>query len=202
MSLQGRDEEDRATYKVVVNDEGQYSILPDYAGNPAGWRDAGPTGPKTECLAYIKDVWTDMRPLSLRMKMEELARNPPHAEEASPPRPARGASLVARLCEGEHPFVLCLRPEPSLRRFREAIEQGYLRVNFTDTNPGTELGVRLDKDACELGGGDFEGGSGRVKVVGGLTLDYVKLRCEMEVDLATLAGSGRLEGVEAGGGAA
>jgi MbtH protein len=39
--------------------------------NPLGWRDAGKVGPKTECLAYIKEVWTDMRPLSLRKKMEE-----------------------------------------------------------------------------------------------------------------------------------
>lgn len=195
MTLPARDEEDRTTYKVVINDEGQYSILPEYAGNPAGWRDAGPTGPKAECLAYIKEVWTDMRPLSLRARMEELARNPLPAEPPAPP--ARGESLVERLCKGEHPFVLCLRPEPSARRFREAIEQGYLRVNFTDTNPGTELGIRLDRDACELGGGDFESGSGRVRAVGGLTLDYVKLRCEIDIDLTTLTGSGRLARVEA-----
>jgi uncharacterized protein YbdZ (MbtH family) len=201
MSLQSRDEEDRTIYKVVANDEGQYSILPEYAENPAGWHDAGPVGPKAECLAYIKEVWTDMRPLSLRMKMEEFARNPP-PDEPPPARPARGESLVDRLCKGEHPFVLCLRPEPSAKRLREAIEQGYLRVNFTDTDPGTELGVRLHKEECELGGGDFAGGTGRVRAVGGLTLDYVKLRCEMEVDLATLGGRGRLERVEAAGDAA
>jgi len=43
-------------------------------GTPLGWRDAGKEGPKEECLAYIKEVWTDMRPLSLRKKMEEMAR--------------------------------------------------------------------------------------------------------------------------------
>lgn len=70
-----RDEtEDTRMYKVVVNHEEQYSIWPADRENPLGWRDAGRTGLKQECLAYIKEVWTDMRPLSLRKKMEEKAR--------------------------------------------------------------------------------------------------------------------------------
>jgi MbtH protein len=58
-------------YKVVVNHEEQYSIWPAERENPPGWRDGGKSGNKEECLAYIKEVWTDMRPLSLRMKMED-----------------------------------------------------------------------------------------------------------------------------------
>lgn len=68
------DEEDKTVYKVVLNHEEQYSIWPADRQNPAGWRDAGKTGLKAECLAYIKEVWTDMRPLSLRKKMEALAQ--------------------------------------------------------------------------------------------------------------------------------
>ena len=68
-----RDEnEDTTIYKVVLNHEEQYSIWPADRENALGWRDAGKTGPKAECLAYIKEVWTDMRPLSLRKKMEEM----------------------------------------------------------------------------------------------------------------------------------
>ena len=67
-------EEDMTIYKVVVNHEEQYSIWPVARESPLGWRDAGKTGPKAECLAYIQEVWTDMRPLSLRKKMEEDAR--------------------------------------------------------------------------------------------------------------------------------
>ena len=63
--------EDETIYKVVVNHEEQYSIWPADRENPLGWRDAGKSGPKDECLAYIKEVWTDMRPLSLRKQMEE-----------------------------------------------------------------------------------------------------------------------------------
>lgn len=58
-------------YKVVVNHEEQYSIWVANRPNPPGWRDAARSGSKSECLAYIKEVWTDMRPLSLRNKMDK-----------------------------------------------------------------------------------------------------------------------------------
>jgi MbtH protein len=67
------DTEDKMTYKVVVNHEEQYSIWPADRANAPGWHDAGKTGDKSECLAYIKSVWTDMRPLSLRKKMAEAS---------------------------------------------------------------------------------------------------------------------------------
>jgi len=60
------------TYKVVLNHEEQYSIWPVHKPNPLGWVDAGKSGAKEECLSYIKEVWTDMRPLSLRKQMEKL----------------------------------------------------------------------------------------------------------------------------------
>jgi MbtH protein len=60
------DREDTAVYKVVVNHEQQYSLWLVERENPLGWRDAGKTGTREDCLAYIKDVWTDMRPLSAR----------------------------------------------------------------------------------------------------------------------------------------
>jgi len=69
-----RDErEDTTIYKVVVNAEEQYSVWPVDRENALGWNDAGKSGTKAECLAYIKEVWTDMRPLSLRKVMEEAA---------------------------------------------------------------------------------------------------------------------------------
>ncbi len=72
-----RDTEDTTVYKVVVNHEEQYSIWPTYREVPLGWREVGKQGQKAECLEYIKEVWTDMRPLSLRKKMEEAAKNKP-----------------------------------------------------------------------------------------------------------------------------
>lgn len=65
-------DDDNATYKVVINHEEQYSIWPADRENPLGWKDVGKTGTKQEALDYIEEVWTDMRPLSLRKKMEEM----------------------------------------------------------------------------------------------------------------------------------
>ena len=64
------DREDTTVYRVVINHEEQYSIWPADREIPAGWRDVGKSGPKADCLAYIKEVWTDMRPLSLRKQMD------------------------------------------------------------------------------------------------------------------------------------
>ena len=74
MSWYDTEKEDTAIYKVVINHEEQYSIWPVDRENPLGWKDVGKSGLKAECLTYIKDVWTDMRPLSLRKSMEEAAR--------------------------------------------------------------------------------------------------------------------------------
>ncbi|MGY6217059.1 MbtH family protein [Methylolobus aquaticus] len=66
------DDED-AIFNVVVNHEEQYSIWPDYREIPNGWTAVGVSGKKRECLAYIEQVWTDMRPLSLRKAMDDQA---------------------------------------------------------------------------------------------------------------------------------
>jgi MbtH protein len=60
-------------FNVVINHEEQYSIWPEYKEVPKGWRLAGKTGTKKECLDFIDQVWTDMRPLSLRKFMEKSA---------------------------------------------------------------------------------------------------------------------------------
>jgi len=68
------EEEDDRTYKVVINHEEQYSIWLADREPPAGWNEVGKQGSKKECLDHINEVWTDMRPLSLRKQMEEAAK--------------------------------------------------------------------------------------------------------------------------------
>jgi len=68
------EETDNIVYKVVVNHEEQYSIWPKDKDNPLGWSNVNKSGTKAECLDYIKEVWTDMRPLSLRNKMEQVTQ--------------------------------------------------------------------------------------------------------------------------------
>ncbi len=67
--MASQDTEDTRRYKVVINHEEQYSLWFDGRENAPGWKDAGKSGTKAECLEYIQQVWTDMRPLSLRQKM-------------------------------------------------------------------------------------------------------------------------------------
>jgi uncharacterized protein YbdZ (MbtH family) len=191
MSWYDSDKEDTTIYKVVVNHEEQYSIWPEYKDNPLGWKDVGKAGPKAECLAYIKEAWTDMRPLSLRKKMEEMAKNPPLPPSPDPNRP-REKSLVDKLSEGSHPVEAGLRPERTVKLFKEAIDRNYVHIKFTNTKGGTELGVTLDRDGCDFNRADFENCTGTVHIEGGLTLDYVKVRCIADIDLTSLQGQGRL----------
>ncbi len=68
-----RQDEDTTLYKVIINHEGQYSIWPAVGQVPLGWTDVGKRGSKLECLAYVKEVWTDMTPLSLRKQLDKAS---------------------------------------------------------------------------------------------------------------------------------
>jgi uncharacterized protein YbdZ (MbtH family) len=186
------DQEDTTVYKVVVNHEEQYSIWPDYKEIPLGWKNAGKSGLKPECMAYIKEVWTDMRPLSLRKKMEEMAKNPLPPPPLPDPNRPREKSLVDKLCEGKHPVEASLRPEKTARALKDRIDMGYVHIKFTGTKGGTELGVRLDRNTTDLSHADFERQAGTAHLEGELTLDYVKVRCIADIDLRTFDGEGYL----------
>ena len=71
--MNNEEREDNRTYRVVINHEEQYSIWPAERENALGWFDAGRQGTREECLAFINDVWTDMRPLSLRRQMAQMS---------------------------------------------------------------------------------------------------------------------------------
>jgi MbtH protein len=83
-------EEDTREYQVLVNSEEQYSLWLAGQAIPNGWRQVGPTGQKQVCLDHVKEVWTDMRPLSVRKAMEKY-----QAEQA-----ARKAAESAAGAEG------------------------------------------------------------------------------------------------------
>ena len=194
------EEEDTTVYEVVMNHEEQYSIWPAHREMPLGWKAVGKQGRKAECLAYIQEVWTDMRPLSLRKKMAELeARRPElEAEEARriaeaerQPKDPRD-DLVGFLATGAHPVEAGLRPEKSVKRLQEALDRGFVHIKFTDTRGGTELGFELDRKASDLSRADFERATGNIHVEGELTLNYQKVRCVADLNLATLTGEGHL----------
>jgi hypothetical protein len=100
--------------------------------------------------------------------------------------------LVQRLSEGNHKVVVG-GPQTTLEDFKKRVEDmGYVFIKFTETRGGTDLGVRVDKSATRIDGASFENATGTVHVEGTLTLNYVKVRCIADIDLATLQGTGRL----------
>ena len=104
--------------------------------------------------------------------------------------------LVQRLSEGEHPVTVG-GPQPSLGDLKKRIEDmGYVLIKFTGTRGGTDLGVRVDKSASNIHQEDFAQGIGTAHIEGTLTLNYVKVRCAADIDLATLNGTGRLIALE------
>jgi len=100
--------------------------------------------------------------------------------------------LVEKLCEGDHSVIASLRPEKTVNAFKDRIDMGYVHIKFTETKGGTELGIRLDRNTLDLSQADFENQEGAAHLEGELTLDYVKVRCVVDLDLKTLAGKGRL----------
>jgi Core binding factor beta subunit len=104
--------------------------------------------------------------------------------------------LVQRLSSEKHPVVVRLS-EKTAAAFKERIELGYVHIQFTHTQGGTELGVRLDREACNFTQADFDRQTGTAQLVGGLILNSVSVRCIADIDLATLEGIGHLESIEA-----
>src|SRR5688572_6618714 len=101
--------------------------------------------------------------------------------------------LVKRLSEGSHAVEVSLRPERTLKLFKEQLDRSYVLVKFTETRGGTELGVPLDKARSDLTQANFETETGKVRVVGDLTLDYVPVTVVADIELPSMKGQGHLE---------
>lgn len=92
------DTPDDAEFKVLVNHEDQYSLCPVKLPIPLGWREAGKQGHREACLEFIRETWTDMRPLSLRLATRQAAGDHAgraHAHAPSGDGAARHAEAAA-----------------------------------------------------------------------------------------------------------
>jgi hypothetical protein len=97
--------------------------------------------------------------------------------------------LVKRLTVAQD--VESSRPDKSVAGLKESIDRDYVHILFKQT--GTELGVQLDRSACNFTEADFASGRGKIRLVGALTLNYEKVRCVADLDLSTCEGSGYLQ---------
>jgi uncharacterized protein YbdZ (MbtH family) len=191
------DQSDAMVYKVLVNFEEQYSIWADHQDIPLGWKAVGPRGSKEEVLAYIDKVWSDLRPLSLRKKMDEAEPRLPQVHQISTPpgELPHGLEddLIKRLSEKEHPVKTTVRPENSAPELQRRIEAGYVHITFLGTRGSTEIGVRLDPKRCDCSQADFALRTGTVHLEGSLVLNGVSVGCVADIELPTLSGRGHLE---------
>lgn len=191
MSVGTPENDDNRKYTVVLNHEEQYSIWPERREIPNGWRSAGVSGTKAECLSHIDQVWTDMRPLSLRKAMEQANAVPrPRPPQAESPAEE---SLPVRLSRQPQPVELTLRPEKTIEGLLRQVKTGAVHVRFTATRGGTELTVPLEPEIASRIEKDAMRPEGTVQIVGNLVLDYTPVRCIADIDLSTLAGTGKLE---------
>ena len=104
--------------------------------------------------------------------------------------------LVAYLSNGNHEVEAGLHPEQTVKALKECIDRDYVHVKFTETKGGTEIGIKLDRQASDLSKADFDAQTGSVHMVGNVTLNYVKVQCVADIDLRTLAGKGYLVPLE------
>ena len=62
--------EHRSNFCVVINSQEQYSYWFADSQLPAGWKSTGFIGSREECLTEVENIWTDMRPLSVRKALD------------------------------------------------------------------------------------------------------------------------------------
>lgn len=103
------------------------------------------------------------------------------------------SELVERLAQGEHPVEVSLRPERTIKAFKERLDSGYVHVKFTSTRGGTELGFAVDRQRSNFSAADFANEAGSLLLVGDLSLDFVKVRCIASIELPAMQGRGRFE---------
>lgn len=103
------------------------------------------------------------------------------------------SDLVQRLSTGDHRVEASVRPERTVKAFKECLDRGYVLVKFTETRGGTELGFNVERERSDTSTADFDGETGHLTLSGTLTLDYVPVRCIVDLALPSLEGRGRLE---------
>ena len=173
-------------YRVVINDDEQYSIWPEQRENPLGWRDVGIAGAEAECLTWINDNWSDMRPAHVKRAAATMAAAAPAVELSLPVE----TSLVDRLCS-ELQRVRLSRIE-NLRQLGQQVEHGYVIVGFQGMQGATELGFSLDPARTNVRDADFRAGTGVIQLVGSVVLDGHALEIDVTAMLPSLDGSARV----------
>jgi uncharacterized protein YbdZ (MbtH family) len=190
------DSENSTVYKVVANDNEQYSIWPTHRSTPSGWHDVGAVGSKEFCLAFVTKIWTDMLFYSLKNRINEMACGLTElailAEMSNDSRDADDQGLLERFSKPDQPVEVILEADKTAHALMTCIGNGYMHMKFIDARGEVELGVILDREAVEIHTADFENQKGVVHLEGGLIINCQRIRCIADINLETLTGRGYL----------
>lgn len=181
-------------YTVVINAEEQYSIWPTFKKVPAGWKEVGFQGLKDSCLAYIQEIWKDMRPLSLRKKIAERKGEWEEQKRKllqSPAQKPAQSALVTFLSQGVHPITTG-PTNKNCRELKESLDRRHVHLTFQDTQGTTCIGIKLDIEKSVYNPEDLDREQGNLHIEGTLVLDFVPVRCVVDLQLPSLDGNGFL----------
>lgn len=183
-------------YKVVGNDEEQYSIWPARQIIPTGWHDTGAEGSKDDCLVYIREMWTEMVPLSLRQKMDVASCRLLEAKVETAIREVaflfQPPSPLERFSRTDLPVEVMPGAEKTIQALLARIHEGYMEVRFVGTQDEMELRLLLDPEAVQIQAADSGNQRGVVHLEGNIIPDYQNAWCIMDISLETFSGLGRL----------
>lgn len=192
------DHQNDTIYSVVINAEEQYSIWPTFKKCvPPGWKEVGIKGSESLCLNQIEKLWTDMRPLSLRKKVQERQKNWEKQKESlinAPPQKPKSfqSQTVAFLTKGQHP-INCQNLYKSCEALKESIKNGHIHLTFTDTKGQTCLSLALDTQKTMSTQKNLEKDTEEVSIEGNLVLDFSHIRCLAKIRLPSMQGAGTLK---------
>jgi uncharacterized protein YbdZ (MbtH family) len=194
------DSEYSTAYKVVANDEEQYSIWPTDRRTPSGWHDVGAVGTREFCLAFVEGIRTDMLCCSRQCGIKEttwsLAELAIVAEMSNDSLTVDHQELLNRFSNPGQSVEVILRAGNTAHSLMASIGDGFMKMKFTDSRGEAELGVILDRDAVEVHAADFENQKGLVHLEGGLILNCQRVRCIANINLETMTGRGCLSPVK------
>lgn len=169
------------TYDVVYNQEEQYSIWPSALNLPEGWTSASFTGSKKSCLDYIDKTWKDMRPLSLRKKLEQMDGGPVVKEIDSS---EEVESLVDLLCKKRHIIQI-----PERLRTKEEIDamikNKLILVQIMSVNGAPRISMKPEEV--------FYPNSSNIEIRCSFELDLVPLQSDLSLSLYSFEGTVTVE---------
>lgn len=170
-------------YEVVKNIEEQYSIWPQNKEVPSGWKKVGYSGEKDVCLKHIEQVWTDMRPLSLRKHIESMKTS----SRVNNERLQTDTESLVDLLLNKDVHAVSLPYQPvDMPDFLDQLRSGICYIEFNEVFSQPQIAISLTSENYELN-------ANYILFKGSLTLDLIPIQCHCKFDSKNFRGTCRVK---------